>query len=393
MPPVTLSSPNDAFEGFWTSNLPGNDLSVAATNGRPTLLIPNLTRFSIQDYLTLQFKDPVLQRYNLIALDLPGWPGTNTPLLRQQADKYDEWVAAAIIGDFCLTMNLKDVHFLGITSWAGKILPRLAALFPSIPKSISNSCVIADAPMTEELTEGIAGTLDQWTHATCMEELEELVQGELYMWFHDDVPLDPRIFDDFLTNWRGQRIHTSALLFGMTYFTTGMTKEAAALVQCPLLVVQGDINPHFTPESARLFAAHYPNACSSVHILHGAPPAISSSSEFAPALHHLVVSHIEHSVLVSPTTSTFNGFSSTSGSNAQLAPISIQERRAVGMRDAMKRCISIAPEWLKKDLKSRDPLSAMSFSQRSPEQLAEMHERWYDRWLEMEKEECINFGK
>ncbi|KAF8323867.1 hypothetical protein DL93DRAFT_38527 [Clavulina sp. PMI_390] len=145
MPFVTLSTPADAFEGFWISNLPGNDLSAAATNGRPTLVIPHIGRFTLQEYLSLQFDDPVFQRYNLIALELPGWPGTHAPLLRQQADKYDEWVAAAVIGDFCLTMNLTDVHFLGITGWAGKVIPRLAALFPSITKSIANSCVIADA--------------------------------------------------------------------------------------------------------------------------------------------------------------------------------------------------------------------------------------------------------
>ncbi|KAF8323866.1 hypothetical protein DL93DRAFT_38529 [Clavulina sp. PMI_390] len=335
------------------------------------------------DYFHLQFSEPAFKRYNLIALDLPGWPGTKAPLLREQADKYDEWVAAAIIADFCLINNLKDVHFLGVSAWSGKILPRLAALFPSIPKSISLSCVMADAPASPDLLYGLGVTMDRWTHATTRDELDELIQGEVYMWFHDNGPLDPSMADDFLADWRGRRIHACALMNTIPFFTTGMTTEEAALVQCPLLVCQGDISPILGPENAHQFAAHYPNAQSSVHVLSGGPPATSVSPEFAPTLHRLVVSHIEHSMLVSPVTTTSKSLPPTSNEIS----MSVEERREKGMREAMNTCISISPEWLRKELETRDPLSVMSFSHRSPEQLKELHERWYDRWLEMGNEE------
>ncbi|KAF8323870.1 hypothetical protein DL93DRAFT_2069947 [Clavulina sp. PMI_390] len=144
MPHIPLSAPVDAFEGFWSSNLPENDLSLIATNRQPTLIILNAGRFSLHDYLKLQFNDPAFQHYNLIAFELPGWPGTKAPLLRQQADKYDEWVGAAILGDFCLAMNLTSVHFLSVTYWSSRILPRFAALFPSIPISLSFNSALAD---------------------------------------------------------------------------------------------------------------------------------------------------------------------------------------------------------------------------------------------------------
>ncbi|KAF8323864.1 alpha/beta-hydrolase [Clavulina sp. PMI_390] len=384
MPFVPLSTPADAFEGFWISNLPDNDISLAVTNGRPTLLLPHLTRFSMPDYFHLQFSEPAFKRYNLIALDLPGWPGTKAPLLREQGDKYDEWVAAAIIGDFCLTMNLKDVHFLGVSVFSGKILPRLAALFPSIPKSISLSCVMADTPPSADLSDGLRANIDRWIHATTRQELDEIIQGEVYMWFYDNNPVDTKMLDDFTNDWRAQRIHTNALIGAMVYFTTGMATEEAELVRCPILVAQGDISHLFSPEDARQLVAHYPNAQSNVHILSGGPPVTSVTPEFAPTLHRLVISHIEHSMLASPTTTTFpKPLPHTSSETA----ISTDTRREKGMREAMKTYISVAPEWLKHELETRDPLSVLSFSHRSPEQVKELHERWYDRWLEMENEE------
>ncbi|KAF8323868.1 hypothetical protein DL93DRAFT_2069943 [Clavulina sp. PMI_390] len=165
-----------------------------------------------------------------------------------------------------------------------------------------------------------------------------------------------------------------------------MTDAEAALVQCPLLIVQGDLNPFFNAESARHFARHYPNAPSRVHIVAGAPTALSSMPEYAPILHHQVVTHIEATLLSSPTSAT--------PTVVNFPPIGIttDERRAKGMREAMDTCMSVASGSLKAELGARDFQSVLSFSHRSPEQLKEMHERWYDLWLQMEKEECQNMG-
>ncbi|KAF8323865.1 hypothetical protein DL93DRAFT_35042 [Clavulina sp. PMI_390] len=147
-------------------------------------------------------------------------------------------------------------------------------------------------------------------------------------------PVDPKMVDDFIADWRGQRIHACALLTPIMYFTTGMTPDEAALVKCLILVAQGDLNHLFTPESAHNFVAHYPNAQSSVHILPGGPPATSVSPEFAPTLHRLIVSNVEHSMLISesPNTATFSKpLPPISGKHA----MSVSERRDKGMREAM----------------------------------------------------------
>ncbi|KAF8323869.1 hypothetical protein DL93DRAFT_40934 [Clavulina sp. PMI_390] len=161
---------------------------------------------------------------------------------------------------------------------------------------------------------------------------------------------------------------------------SGMTDAEAALVQCPMLVVQGDINPFFNAKSAQDFVRHYPNAPSRIYMIAGAAPAISRIPEYAPILNRQVIAHIEASLLSSPTSPT------STVSKLRPDETTMDERRSKGMREAMDSCMSVAPEWLKKELKARDPQSAMSFSRRSPEQLREMHERWYDTWLEVEKE-------
>ncbi|KAF8323863.1 hypothetical protein DL93DRAFT_2069930 [Clavulina sp. PMI_390] len=101
---------------------------------------------------------------------------------------------------------------------------------------------------------------------------------------------------------------------------------------------------------------------------------MSSIPEFAPTLHRLVVTHIEHSVLISPTAFTSKRFSSNLGLGGGIG--SPEERRTRAMQEAMETYISVAPKWLVKELVKRDDQSVMSFSHRSPEQLKELHERF-----------------
>ncbi|KAF8314972.1 hypothetical protein DL93DRAFT_2167010 [Clavulina sp. PMI_390] len=379
MPLISLSTPGDQFEAFWLSNVPENDLTTIATNGRRTVLIINASRFSIKGgYMDPQLNDAAFQNYNVIALELPGWVGTTAPLLPQQADKYDEWVGAACIGNFCLSMNLKDVHLFGATIWAAKMITRFAALFPSIPQSLSFRIVVADAPLSASLKEVVAEILDEWTHATTRAELEEVANHEVYMWLQENQgDRLSGILDEFINSWSGERMHASALLLPIVYYSQGMTVDEAALVKSPMLVIQGDQSPIFDIAAARDFASHYPNSDSRVHVLAGGSPAeILGSPKFARAIHRLVVAHIENSAFVP---------SSPSGRppSPMLNKLSAEEVRARAMQEAMDRYISVAPDWLKNELRARDPQSVLSFSHRPAEVIQELHERWYDRWLEI----------
>lgn len=101
MPFVKLSTDRDQFDIYWRSNLPGDDIAKTGRNGRRTILLIAPAFHSV-DFLDIQFSDPALQAYDLIAFDPPGYGRTMCPQLksREQAVSIDDWVMAAYVTSY-----------------------------------------------------------------------------------------------------------------------------------------------------------------------------------------------------------------------------------------------------------------------------------------------------
>lgn len=94
MPFIQLSTQPDSFNVYWRSSLPDDEVTNIGSNGRATLLMLVPSRMSV-DLLDEQFDDPVLQQYNMIAFDYPGYGRTERPRAADKLLAVDDWVLAA----------------------------------------------------------------------------------------------------------------------------------------------------------------------------------------------------------------------------------------------------------------------------------------------------------
>lgn len=94
MPFVQLSAPADEFNVFWRSNIPDDDISQLGSKPVLVILVPGMMSI---DLLDVQFEDPGLQKFHLLAFDPPGYGRTECPLFStgEQVLSLDDWAMAA----------------------------------------------------------------------------------------------------------------------------------------------------------------------------------------------------------------------------------------------------------------------------------------------------------
>ena len=132
MPYARISTPKDEIEVFWRSNLPQDDPSVIATNGRPTILLLHPVLLNVEQ-LEPQFSDPSLSdAYNMVAYDIPTSGRTKAPRFASQGQfpLFDNWTEGAMMAHFCDALGISAVHVFASATHPVQAALRFSILFP-----------------------------------------------------------------------------------------------------------------------------------------------------------------------------------------------------------------------------------------------------------------------
>lgn len=250
MPFIRLSAHADDFDIFYRSNLPPS-ANPNFSNNRPTILLLPPAFLSI-DYLNEQFDDPVLSAtYNLVAFDPPGYGLSRCSMFeqREQANRIDDWVMAALVGDFCLALGIPEVHIFAPMAWAAYVGPRVSLLFPGLCRSITMCGISYGAKWSPEYREGMLQIGDGWIHAGSREDLETCLQNFHFIFFGEtriDPDLSKRVHATWRKSWWGPNM-VNFMVFGpFSLMRVELTAEQVAQVTTPIFIIHGD-TMQFTP--------------------------------------------------------------------------------------------------------------------------------------------------
>ncbi|KAF8323871.1 alpha/beta-hydrolase [Clavulina sp. PMI_390] len=375
MPFVRLPASSSDFELYWRSNLPGDDLSATHRNGRETVLVLQPGRIPV-DWLDSQFNDPALQRYNLIAFDYPGYGQSTARSLHQKLPEIDDWVLAAIVGNFCLTQDLPSIHIFTSGAWSAHVAVRFAILFPAICRSIT-ACTVAQGLEEDPVYwKGLVDVIDSWALASTPDEIDTVIENEFFMFFGPTPLRDEereRYASYWKEAWRGAKLLNSMLLGPISIMRLPLSEEQAARVRVPMLAIQGDINPYITASMAQKFLDQFPfiPGGGQVEVIPRGPYTMSIMAPFAPRVNRLLIQNIERAIMMSPTLGPLQ----VDEDDCLLHPERVPRPFAIGMNGAMNILITVATPDRQQMLQSRDPEDVMSYSQRTPEMISEINRR------------------
>ncbi|CAK5262666.1 unnamed protein product [Mycena citricolor] len=238
MPFVDLQSSNDFASIFYQTNSPSGNVG-GFDPSKPLVCILHPT-FLDSSWVYSQFEDPRLDsEFNLIAFDMrvAGKSECRT------SGKHDSWVDAADLALCHQFLKLPPLHILALESNAINCALRFAALFPELCLSLA----LCNVPAPTEL-KWIYTAYDEliqtWCFAEDLESYEHIAMEAVTLTLGPDTPPDLR--DQLIAYWevtshprrRTRLLEQANILMHRTPLPT----SAFTHITQPVLIIHGDAN-------------------------------------------------------------------------------------------------------------------------------------------------------
>ncbi|KAJ7150140.1 Alpha/Beta hydrolase protein [Mycena crocata] len=241
MPQVKVKSIAGSGNFHYTISTPKNPSAKAIDKALPTVLFIHPV-YIASELFQLQFADPNLRRFNLVALDLRGHGETSGKV----GTSYGREEAAADIVKFMDALHLPPCHFVGV-SMGSCISLQVAISYPERTRSLT---MVSPLPLTEpeEIAEGRLEIYDCWVEAFQDGKVDQLalldaVCGALQLGFNGQQTslisaLTARAVPHSLKNW-GPKNLDEYRIATVDFFTlrTAQTPAAVSKVRCPVKLI------------------------------------------------------------------------------------------------------------------------------------------------------------
>ncbi|KAF8803747.1 hypothetical protein BYT27DRAFT_7195087 [Phlegmacium glaucopus] len=192
MPYVDLHSEPDYASIFYTTNTEYHNVGGFDPDKPTVVLLHPL--FLDSTWLNLQFEDPRLKSYNLIAFDMRSCGQSSCRL----DARHDSWVDAADLALCFQRLYLPPSHILALEAISVNCALRFAVLFPEM--CISLALVNVPSPTESKQTRS---TMDEILHSCSfpvdLQSFEHAVQENIHFLFGEDC--DPDMQDELISFW------------------------------------------------------------------------------------------------------------------------------------------------------------------------------------------------
>ncbi|KAJ6557950.1 Alpha/Beta hydrolase protein [Mycena capillaripes] len=242
MPQVKIKSIAGSGNFHYTISTPKNPSAKSIDKNLPTVLFIHPV-YIASELFQLQFSDPNLRRFNLVALDLRSHGETSGKV----GATYGREEAAADVMKFMEALRLPACHFVGV-SMGACISLQFAISFPQKALSLT---MISPLPLTEppDVAEGREEIHDCWVAAfqtggkVDQTALLDSVCGALQLGFSSQQTslinaLTARAVPHALKNWGPSHLEEYRIAT-VDFFTKRTAQPPAAVrkVQCPIKLV------------------------------------------------------------------------------------------------------------------------------------------------------------
>ncbi|KAJ7118676.1 Alpha/Beta hydrolase protein [Mycena crocata] len=241
MPQVKVKSIAGSANFHYTISTPKNPSAKAIDKTIPTVLLIHPV-YIASEIFQLQFADPNLRRFNLVALDLRGHGETSGKV----SASYGREEAAADIVKFMDALRLPPCHFVGV-SMGACISLQLSISFPERARSLT---MISPLPLTEpeDVAEGRMEIYDCWVEAFKGGKVDQIalldaVCGALQLGFSGQQTslisaLTARAVPYSLKNWGPTKLDEYRIAT-IDFFTLRKAQTSAAVskIRCPIKLV------------------------------------------------------------------------------------------------------------------------------------------------------------
>ncbi|KAJ6451822.1 Alpha/Beta hydrolase protein [Mycena vitilis] len=241
MPQIKIKSIAGSGNFHYTISTPKNSSAKSIDKSLPTILLIHPV-YIASELFELQFNDPNLRRFNLVALDLRLHGETSAKV----GATYGREEAAADIAKFMDALHLPACHFVGV-SMGSCISLQVAISYPERALSLT---MVSPLPLTEppEIAEGREEIHDCWLEAFKESKVDQLalldsVCGALQLGFSGQQTslisaLTTRVVPNALKNWGPK--HLDEYRIATVDFFVKRTAQTAANVRkirCPIKLI------------------------------------------------------------------------------------------------------------------------------------------------------------
>ncbi|KAJ7196574.1 Alpha/Beta hydrolase protein [Mycena pura] len=241
MPSVKVKSIAGSANFHYTISTPKNPSAKSIDKTLPTVILLHPV-YIASELFELQFSDPNLRRFNLVALDLRGH-GETTGKINAT---YGREEAAADVVKFMEALRLPPCHFVGV-SMGACISLQIAISYPDKPLSLT---MISPLPLTEpeDVADGRREIHDCWLEAfkdgkVDQTALLDSVCGSLQLGFSGQQTslikaLTGRAVPHALRNWGPTKLDEYRIVT-VDFFVNrkAQTPAAVSKITCPVKLV------------------------------------------------------------------------------------------------------------------------------------------------------------
>ncbi|KAJ7668005.1 Alpha/Beta hydrolase protein [Mycena rosella] len=241
MPQIKIKSIAGSGNFHYTISTPKNPSAKSIDKKLPTVLLIHPV-YIASELFQLQFADPSLRRFNLVALDLRSHGETSGKV----SPTYSREEAAADIVKFMEALRLPPCHFVGVSM--GSCISMQVAI--SYPEKALSLTLISPLPLTEppDVAEGREEIHDCWVEAFKGSKVDQTalldsVCGALQLGFSGQQTslisaLTARALPHALKNW-GPTHLVEYRIATVDFFTkrTAQTAAAVSKIVCPVKLI------------------------------------------------------------------------------------------------------------------------------------------------------------
>ncbi|KAJ7731906.1 Alpha/Beta hydrolase protein [Mycena maculata] len=238
MPQVKVKSIAGPANFHYTISTPKNPSAKSIDKTLPTVIFIHPV-YIASELFQLQFADPSLRRFNLVALDLRSHGKTSGKVL----PGYGRDEAAADVVKFMEALHLPASHFVGV-SMGSCISLQVAISYPRMVQSIT---MVSPLPLTEpaDVATGREEILDCWVEAFRGGKVDDIALhdalcGALQLGFNNQQTslidaLIAHTLPHALQNWGAKNLDEFHIVT-LDFFTkrTAQTPDAVRKITCPV---------------------------------------------------------------------------------------------------------------------------------------------------------------
>ncbi|KAF7375850.1 AB hydrolase-1 domain-containing protein [Mycena sanguinolenta] len=300
MPDILLNTPTGPVEFNYVISTPTQTSAPCIDPALPTVLFLHPVYLGKIIY-HLQFADPNLRRFNLVALDFRCHAQTTG----KAGKGYGREVAARDVALFMSTLQIPQYHLFGM-SMGGCIALQTGILFPS---SVLSIFVVSSLPLTEppDVGEGRQEIYDYWAEgARCGETVEagsmmsEAIQGCLQLSVNSQpTPIFNAILrasTPFMASQWGVNSLDDFHSVSVDFFTQreAYTVDAIRNIKCPVRLVHCGADIAYDLSTTNQVADHLRTAGVPVDVIQ-----IPGAPHFGATTHPKEVNAVFHEFLLS----------------------------------------------------------------------------------------------